>query len=81
LPPSHLLIELNLVAVLIEVFVQEDPLVCIDPVGGPRGGWMGGGSWGSPMWSRMWWMGAVSVMNAMIRIVAPQAGQASGKVS
>jgi hypothetical protein len=33
------------------------------------------------MWSRMPWTGVVSVMSAMMRIVAPQTGQASGKVS
>jgi hypothetical protein len=30
-------IELNLVAVLIEIFLQEDPLVCTDPARPPSG--------------------------------------------
>jgi hypothetical protein len=34
------LIELDLVAVLIEVFVEEDPLLRIDPVRWSSGTWM-----------------------------------------
>ena len=75
------MIELDLVAVLIEVFVEEDLLLRIDPVG-----------WSTRRMDGWWLMGfadvlqdlvdgAASVMNAMMRIVAPQTGQASGKVS
>jgi hypothetical protein len=42
--------------------------------GGPRAGMIRGGRDGSPMWVRICSTGAASVMNAMMRMSAPQLG-------
>jgi hypothetical protein len=47
-------------------------------VGGPRAGEMGGGSRGSSIASRIFLIGAGSVMKAMRRMSPPQAGHSSG---
>ena len=49
--------------------------------GGPRAGAMRGGAVGSPRWPRMSRTVGASVMQAMIRISAPQSGHSSGKTS
>jgi len=49
--------------------------------GGPRVVASGDGVEGSAMWSRIWRIAGVSVMNAMIRIGAPHEGQRSGTTS
>jgi len=47
--------------------------------GGPRAGSIRSGRCGSPICLRMRLMGAVSLMKAMMRMSAPQLGQASGE--